>query len=206
METVIYFIRHAQSLPKAYIHRPNWFDCPLSELGEKQAILLSDIVLNLGIEHVVSSPYIRCVNTIKPFVETHKIPMTIHYDIRERHLSHSFIDEFYEFWVKSWEDFNFKIPGCESSFEAQERFVKAIQEIIATQQGKTIVIITHGNVLGLFLNYINSLNHREEAERLQNPDILRMIHRDSHFHWDRDFRAQGLDDMASNRDQTPLGE
>jgi 2,3-bisphosphoglycerate-dependent phosphoglycerate mutase len=204
METVIYFIRHAQSLPKAYIDRSNWFDCPLSELGENQARNLSDIIFNLNVEHVISSPYIRCINTIKPFIDTYKIPMTIHNDLREKYISHSFIEESYEIWVKSWEDFHFKIPGCESSFEAQDRFVKSVKDISFMHQGKTIAVITHGDVLGLFLNYIDSLNHMEKAEKMRNPDILRVVHRESRFLWDRDFRAQGLDNIATHRDQIPL--
>ncbi|ETX08520.1 MAG: hypothetical protein ETSY2_04925 [Candidatus Entotheonella gemina] len=123
--------------------------------------------------------------------------MTIHENVRERLVSKTFLDDFYKVWVKSWKDFNFKIPGCESSSEAQERFVKAVKDISLTHQGKIIAIVTHGNVLGLFLNYIDSLNHMEEAEKIRNPDVIRVVHRESRFVWDRDFRAQGLDVIAT---------
>ncbi len=199
METVIYFIRHAQSNPTAYLHRSDWFDCPLSDLGTQQARQLSEIVSGLRIEHVISSLYIRCINTIKPFVDTYRVPMTIHVDIREKHLSHKFIENFDEVWTKSWEDFHFKIPGCESSFEARERFVKAVKDISTDQQGRTIAIVTHGNVLGLFLNYIDPLNHIEEASKIRNPDILRVIYREACFLWDRDFKSPGLDNIATRR-------
>ncbi len=202
METVIYFVRHAHSDPKAYMHRSDWFDCPLSEFGKKQANQLSDIILNLNIEHVISSPYIRCMDTISPFIKSQNVPISIHQNIREKHISHSFIDNFYEVWVKSWENFNFKIEGCENSYEAQERFVEAVKEITTLHQGKTIAIITHGNVLGLFLNYIDSVNHIEEAEKLRNPDIIRVVHRELRFLWDRDFRASGLDGIATHRRET----
>ena len=204
METVIYCIRHAHSLPTAYSDRADWFDCPLSERGENQARHLADIIFTLNIAHVISSPYIRCIHTIQPFIETYNIPMTIHNDLREKHISQSFIEASYEIWVKSWEDFHFKIPGCESSCEAQDRFVKSVKEISFMHQGKTLAVITHGDVLGLFLNYIDALNHMEKAEKMRNPDILRVVHRASRFLWDRDFSAHGLDTMATHRDHIPL--
>lgn len=110
----------------------------------------------------------------------------------EKHISHTFIDNFYEIWVKSWEDFHFKIPGCESSYEAQERFVRAVQNISGMHQGKTIAIVTHGNALGLFLNYIDSPKHIREAEKIDNSDLLRILHRESHFLWDRNSRDKRL--------------
>lgn len=99
METVIYFIRHAQSRPSSQIHHADW---PLSELGAQQAKQLAEVIRHLNIVHLISSPYRRCIDTIKPFIDTFEVPMNIHENLRERYASDTFVDNFYELWCKSW--------------------------------------------------------------------------------------------------------
>jgi len=112
---VIYFIRHAQSRPSAKLLHSEW---PLSDLGKAQASQLASLLANLKIQKVISSPYARCVDTVTPFVKASNLPFEIHHDLRERHVVDTVVDDLNEIWQKSWADFHFSVPGCESSLVA----------------------------------------------------------------------------------------
>src|SRR5262245_51619567 len=127
MDTIIYFIRHAQSRPSAMLRHHEW---PLSDLGRVQAAKLAPLIASLQIQRVISSPFIRCLDTVAPFISESNLPLDIHDDLRERHVVDTVADDFSEIWKKSWADFHFSMPGCESSFQAQTRFVKAVAEEI----------------------------------------------------------------------------
>ena len=201
MDTVIYFIRHAQSRISARLRHDEW---PLSDLGRVQAAKLAPLIANLQIQRVISSPFIRCLDTIAPFISVSKLPLDIHDDLRERHVVDTVVDDFSEIWKKSWADFHFSIPGGESSFQAQTRFVNAVAEVVDSHEGSVLGISTHGNVLGLFLNFIDSRLHRQEAEKIRNPDVLKIIARSGRYECDQDFSVPGLDELATHPAATSI--
>ena len=124
-------------------------------------------------------------------------------DLRERTVVNELVDNFDQIWRQSWDDFNFVPSGGESSFDAQRRFVAAVNDILAGYPRKTIGIVIHGNVTGLFLNHIDQTFGREEAEALKNPDVLRIVAGDR-INWDREFRLPGLESIAIDQDETPV--
>lgn len=58
----IYLLRHAHSLQNAGKDRPN---CDLSKLGKKQAKNLANQLKNIHFDYVLSSPLLRCQETIR---------------------------------------------------------------------------------------------------------------------------------------------
>ena len=201
METIIYLIRHAQSQPSERVHYSEW---PLSPVGLGQAAILCDLLEPLGIEMMFSSPYTRCLQTVQPYVDKAGIEMPVNYDIREQTMARQFIVDFDVIWRRSWDDFNFALPGCETSSDAQQRFVAAVNDILAEPHDLgTIGVSTHGQVLGLFLNYLDRSFGREQAQALKNPDVVRIVAGDR-LMWDRDFRLPGLDSIATDHRETPV--
>ena len=200
MESSIYLIRHAQSHPSTRLHNSEW---PLSTVGQVQAVKLGDLLVPLGIEVLFSSPFARCLQTIQPFAGKSGLGIVVEEDLRERALAREFVRDFQDIWRRSWDDFDFALPGGESSFDAQHRFVAAVADIFAGHSNKTIGITTHGNVMGLFLNHIDRVFGREQAERLRNPDVVRIVanHR---LVWDREFRLSGLENIATDNKETPV--
>lgn len=200
-ETIFYLVRHAQSHPSSSKYHTDW---PLSEIGKKQALELSHLLQTLRIDTIISSPYLRCRQTIEPYLVNCNMSYSVEEDFRERLISKEIIEGFYDVWYNSWEDFNYSLPGCESSYTAQNRFVKAIEKQEKINQGKSILISTHGNVMGLFLNWIDNKYGREEAENLRNPDILKVIKKDNHYHWDKNFVLDGIDNIATDYKETKV--
>ena len=200
METTIYLIRHAQMHPSTSLHYSEW---PLSTVVQDQAEKLCDPLMTLGIEVLFSSPFLRCLWTVQPFAKKAGIDIGVKQDLRERLLVQGIVDGFYEIWRQSWDDFNFALPGCESSFDAQKRFVAAVEDILARHTYETIGISAHGNVIGLLLNSIDPAFGRVQAEGMRNPDVVR-ISAGGRLDWDKEFRLPGLEIISTDHNETPV--
>jgi len=130
--------------------------------------------------------------------------VTINEDLRERLISLKMIDGFYELWVKSWEDFSYSLPECESSQIAQTRMVNAIKSIIASNAGSTFTISSHGNVIGLFLHHLDQTCHRKRCEDILNPDVIKIVAEGENISIDKEFSLEGLSEFATHHLDTPI--
>jgi len=200
MSTTIYLIRHAQSQPSADTDTAQW---PLSDRGRVQAERLADPLATLGIERLYSSPYARCLQTLEPFARRNRLPVTEIDDLREMLIVNEPVDDFGVVWRRVWKDFGYAWPGCESAAQAQARFVAAVTSIARQSRERTIGVGAHGMVIGLFLNDLDPGFGREDAERIMNPDVIRIAAKDSHLEWDRSFELTGLAEIVSHPDETP---
>ena len=67
-------VRHA-----AAGDREQWdgddFHRPLNAKGRRQAVELAELLRPLGVRRVVSSPYVRCVETVKPLAAALALPL-----------------------------------------------------------------------------------------------------------------------------------
>jgi len=201
MDTTLYLIRHAQSRPRESQHHSQWV---LSERGRHQAERLTPLLEPLGIRRLYSSPFTRCLETIGPFAAASGLDVHVVDDLRERLVVKTWVEDFEEVWSRSWTDFEYALPGCEPSMPAQDRFARAVVTIVEECADGPIAISSHGNVIALFLNWIDGAAGREEADALTNPDVLRISRRDDAFIWDREFRLPGLEEIASDYRETPV--
>jgi broad specificity phosphatase PhoE len=48
----------------------------------------------MQIEKVFSSPYLRCLETIRPLLERVELPLAVEDDLRERLITETFVDGF----------------------------------------------------------------------------------------------------------------
>jgi 2,3-bisphosphoglycerate-dependent phosphoglycerate mutase len=201
MKTTLYFIRHAQSRPTSDLHYSQW---PLSDRGKEQAMELAPLLGTLGIERLYSSPYIRCLETIRPFVESSRLSLALDHRLGERVISQCLLPDFTEVWNRSWEDFHFALPGCETSAVAQKRFRMGIQQIIERNRGSVVGISSHGNVIGLFLHYLDRSYSRWDAAQIRNPDVFKVVAQAGSLSRDRAFVLPGLDGIATSHHLTPI--
>jgi len=200
MKTV-YLVRHAQSQPSHEVEEPSW---PLSDRGRAQATRLVEVLEPLGIQKVHTSPYLRCRDTIAPFVAATKVPVQVHDDLRERKVASTVVDNFVDIWQRSWDDFGFAMPGCESSDSAQRRIHSEVLQICDGAQDDALAISSHGNVLALLLNRLDPKFHIEQATAMRNPEIIRLAYADGALSWDAGWAMPALDRFASHYSETPL--
>ena len=199
--TTLYLIRHAQSLPLPAQPEPDW---RLSPLGEEQAARLVPILQALGIRRLYCSPYLRCRATLAPFARHAGIDAELDPGLRERRIAAVWIGDFRDVWSRSWADFAYALEGGETSWTCRERIGAAIEAIVARHAGETIGLGSHGNSIGLFMNYVDPAFGVVEASALRTPEITKVVHRAGQFHWDRSF-APGteFDGLATDFRRTP---
>jgi 2,3-bisphosphoglycerate-dependent phosphoglycerate mutase len=114
------------------------------------------------------------------------------------------LSNFDDLWSRSWNEFDFALPDCESSAAAQHRFCDAVRKIVHQNPGSILGVSSHGCVIALFLNSIDKSFSREQADKLRNPDVIKITATENGFQWDRDFNFLGLDDITTPYHATPI--
>ncbi|WP_347860519.1 histidine phosphatase family protein [Salimicrobium sp. PL1-032A] len=162
MDRVI-LIRHAEAEGQ---HR----DSPLSHRGlestEKLMELLNE---HRCCEVIFASPFLRAIETIKPFAEHHGL--SIHRDERleERILSETPLNDWEAILEDSFEDREMKVGAGESSREAKERVSSFLDEL----EGYSYpLIVTHGNLLAFILEYFGKTVSFQEWKNFSYPDVF----------------------------------
>ncbi|PRX17819.1 2,3-bisphosphoglycerate-dependent phosphoglycerate mutase [Orenia metallireducens] len=171
MTTKIYLVRHAQS---KYVPHDDDFHRPLSKKGKEDVEKITKYFKKVNINRVLSSPYTRAVHTIEGVANTKGLDIELIDDFRERKVSNKYLDdkEFSKFVKHQWEDFNYFLEGGESLKEVQERGIKALKTVVEENEGKSIIIGTHGTWLGLILNYFDKKYDYEFWKSIKMPDMF----------------------------------
>ncbi|MFC6041289.1 histidine phosphatase family protein [Paenisporosarcina macmurdoensis] len=159
MKTV-YLVRHCSAtgqLPEA----------ELSQAGHQQAKELASFFSEKIIHHIISSPYIRAVDSIQPTAQSKNIPIMIDERLTERVLSSSNLPNWLELLEQTFTDLDLKLDGGESSREATDRAIKVVNE--SPNNG---VLVTHGNLLSLILKHFDNSIDFHDWQSLSNPDVF----------------------------------
>jgi 2,3-bisphosphoglycerate-dependent phosphoglycerate mutase len=168
LKTTVYFVRHAESPYMAGEERSRG----LSPKGEADALRVTAILEQVGIDVYVSSPYKRAIQTIKSAANHYSIEQIE--DLREREVGIISEGSFLEAKNKLYADFGFSFPGGESSAQAQKRGVQALLQLLKAYEGRRIAIGTHGDIMTLMLNYFDKSFHYDFWKSTTMPDIYRL--------------------------------
>lgn len=170
METRIYFVRHAESPFVAGMERTRG----LSRYGEFHSVQVKNILKNHEINYIISSPYERAIQTVKPLAEALKKEIIRFEGLREREVGDIGDLDFKAAKQKLYLDFTFHFQAGESSKESQERAIKDLNNILQEYEGNNIVIGTHGDIMTLMLNYFDNRYHIQFWESTSMPDIYQL--------------------------------
>lgn len=171
--TTVYFIRHAQ--PDYSNH--NDIQRPLTKKGLEDRLLVTKYLSDKKIDAVLSSPFVRAIDTITHFADTYGLEVILVSDFRERKIDSSWIEDFETFAKMQWEDFNYKLTDGESLKEVQDRNIHALEEVLIKYENQTIVVGSHGTVMGTILNYYDKIFGYEDFGKMRNkmPWIVKFI-------------------------------
>ena len=111
------------------------------------------------------------METVRPYSNANSLEIVLREGLQERNISGGIDRNFYETWRRSWENFSCRMPGCESSADAQTWFLLAVNGILSEPAGGTIGICSHGTVIGLLLNTLDFRFGIKETEALRTPDV-----------------------------------
>lgn len=170
MGSFIYFVRHAESTYTEGKERSRG----LSDKGKVETLTIRDILKSENIDHFISSPYERSIETIRPTAIEYKTDINIEEDLRERCIGDFSSVTFTEAKRKVYKDINFAFPHGESSVEAQNRAVKVIIGILKAYKRKKVVIGTHGDIMTLIMNHFDKQYGFDFWQSTSMPDIYKL--------------------------------
>jgi 2,3-bisphosphoglycerate-dependent phosphoglycerate mutase len=145
-------------------------DAALTTEGRQQASELADVLLSLGSQRLVSSPFRRAIESVEPFAQ--RVGLSIETDERlvERVLSARNLPDWRDHLRRSFEDLDYCLYDGESARAAQERGVAAL--LAASAGIERCAVVTHGNLLALILKWVDETVGYECWAQLSNPDLF----------------------------------
>ena len=184
-QTIVYLLRHAQSLPDRKVPEPEW---PLSESGVEQALALVEPLNKLEIDRIFTSPFLRAIATISPYCSSNDLAFEIKEDLRERKLKEQLmVENWQDLIVRAWNDFDFALPNCESGHSCQSRMSNCISALVTAHPGKTLLMSSHGNAISLYLTKLDSNFGYAGWQTMKNPDLFRVIFDGDSPRWDKTY-------------------
>lgn len=161
--TNVYFVRHAE--PDYNNH--DEMTRPLTAKGMEDAKRVTKFLRDKEIHEVLSSPFIRAIDTVKNFADEVGINIRIIQDFRERRVDSEWIEDFCTFTKKQWENFDYKLSDGESLRQVQERNINALNEVLSLYDGKNIVIGTHGTALSTIINHYEATYGYDDFDKMR---------------------------------------
>ena len=138
--------------------------------GFQQANELVRFLDSYNISRIISSPFTRTIQTITPYALNKNIQIEVDERLKERILSSENLPDWYEKLQQSFQQPNLKLSGGESSYEATRRILSLIKDL-KNSDSAYIVLVTHGNLSALLLNYISQNFGFKDWQQLSNPDV-----------------------------------
>lgn len=167
----IYFVRHAESNDRIHNDRLRL----LTEKGMRDRKLVTNYLCNRPIDQILSSPYLRAVDTVKQLADLKKLPINRIEDFRERNVG-QWVNDFHTYAKQQWNNFRFKLTGGESLGEVQERVIRALNQILNEKDHRVLVIGSHGTALSTIINYYDPSYGFVDFERMKRlmPWMVKM--------------------------------
>ena len=163
----IYLICHAQSTGQ----QP---DGDLTELGKKQAQDLIARLSSIDPDGAYSSPYLRALDTIRPYCDSAGLDIQTDPDLAERQLKPFDLwlpfDELMHHLRLSFENWDYKMEGGETLNDTKGRALRGLRKIGRSDFERPIVA-AHGNLIAAVLGAIDPDFGFEQWRAMKNPHL-----------------------------------
>lgn len=159
--TRIFIVRHGQTNYNVIERYQGQLDTPLNEVGVEQAAQFKERILKskLHIDEIWSSDLQRARATVTPIAKALSIPMRLHAGLREVDVgyftdkSRELVKRIYEKELEALKEdrLNSAYPGGESIMEVRKRAYATVCEIADKNDGKTLLLASHGGTINLLI-------------------------------------------------------
>lgn len=163
----IYLIRHCKAAGQEST-------AALTNEGKQQALDLAEFLSDIDIELVVTSPYLRAIDTIKPYCKKMNLKIETDERLKERILSTQDYIDWMDKLKETYTDLDLKFEGGESSIEAMNRGIEVIEEIKKRTESN-IVLVTHGVLMSLVIKFFEDSFGFNDWKKISNPDIYHIL-------------------------------
>lgn len=184
----VYFVRHGQTLKNTqHIHQGP--EEPLTEVGRQQASEVARRLATLGVTDLLTSPYVRALETASIISSSIGIPLMIDESLVEFRRPCSLYGQRHYGWASLWyvwrlfwyrTDPMWNDDGAENMYAVRNRIVDA-KRVIAAAPGPVVVVVSHAIFIDMFVQAVcadRSLSLREffsalwAAKKLPNTGVV----------------------------------
>lgn len=158
MKTLIYLVRHGQSMGNLHDLFIGHTDIALTDLGYQQAQMAASYLKDIPIDAIYSSDLQRAYNTAQATAEAKGLPITKTQQMREVFGGaweevcfsdlHKLYPEDFGVWCNDFK--NCRCTGGESVLELQQRIVAEVRRIAEENPGKSVAIFCHATPIRVF--------------------------------------------------------
>ncbi|MDM5197765.1 histidine phosphatase family protein [Fictibacillus enclensis] len=146
----------------------------LTKEGIAQSQKLKAFLMMKPIDRIISSPFVRAVDTIEPLAHFKNLPIETDERLGERILSSMDLPDWLDHLEYSFTNFEAVLEGGESSQRATDRVSELIRDIQASPDQCT-VLVTHGNLLALLLRTFDERIGFSDWKQFSNPDVYEIV-------------------------------
>ncbi|MEK4604262.1 MULTISPECIES: histidine phosphatase family protein [Bacillus] len=147
-------------------------DAELTTAGKNQANILATFLLEnqIQIDHIISSPFVRAIDSIRPYALQANLSIEEDERLAERILSNVPMDDWMPKLESTFTNIDIAFSGGESTKQATDRAISLIQDVLKLNHTTTL-LVTHGNLLTLILKHFDHTIGFNEWRTLTNPDV-----------------------------------
>ncbi|WP_242271247.1 histidine phosphatase family protein [Bacillus cereus group sp. BfR-BA-01310] len=144
----------------------------LTNEGRDQSNTLAKFLIenHLQIDYIISSPFVRAIDSIRPYALQANLSIQEDERLAERVLSDAPMDDWMQKLEYTFTNIDIAYSGGESTKQAMDRAISLIQEVLKLEHDTTL-LVTHGNLLTLILKHFDHTIGFGEWKTLTNPDI-----------------------------------
>ncbi|MGO4498385.1 histidine phosphatase family protein [Paenibacillus sp. 2RAB27] len=184
MKTTIYMVRHGLA-PFSLEHELQG-GASLSDKGKSDAKRVAELLKNEDIDVIVSSAYHRAKETVSPLAEILEKEIMLYNELIERPIASLNYpvaeEELINGIERSFTDMDYCMPEGETTRQAQERAIPVILQLLSENEGKKLVIGTHGNIMTIILNYFDDKYGFQFWKQTSKPDIYKLEFEENKLH------------------------
>ncbi|MEC5235853.1 histidine phosphatase family protein [Bacillus mycoides] len=144
----------------------------LTNMGRDQSNTVATFLMenHLQIDHIISSPFVRAIDSIRPYALQANLSIQEDERLAERILSTVSMDDWLQKLEYTFTNIDIAFSGGESTKQAMDRAISLIQKVLKLEHDTTL-LVTHGNLLTLILKHFDHTIGFDTWKTLTNPDI-----------------------------------
>lgn len=151
--TIIYFVRHGESLLNRDKRVSGQLDPSLSPEGVQLSLALADHLREVRLTAIYTSSLKRTIETAQPTAEAHGLPIQstialneLDFGVLEGRFRDERDPEAKALWdARKRDKRHFRFPGGECFIDLAERATASLRDILENEDGGTILIVGHRN-------------------------------------------------------------
>jgi 2,3-bisphosphoglycerate-dependent phosphoglycerate mutase len=181
----ILLIRHCQSTGQS-------LDSPLTKLGHQQAVALAVWLEGRGIDRIVSSPFERAIDTIRPFARQQGVDVETDARLAERRAGawHPTVEEAIEAVRAEMADYDLRRGDGETGHEVLARGWPVVEDALGGSNAAT-ALIGHGQMNTHLLTHIDPSFGFAGWRAMTNPDVFEVWRDATGLHFRRLWTEDG---------------